>query len=168
MKRGAVWRGMALRSAPALLIVLSLALLPAGAAGKRHHHKHKAKTAGVKGVVFDSTCPGACADPPPEPTLYTGTVTVTVSRASDGAQVASQATSNGHFRMRLKRGLYDVSSVPPNPPTCEPTPKTVCPMAADTQPMVIVPCMTGETKQAKVRRHRFTDVELHVRNVCIA
>lgn len=147
-------------------LALALSSVSASAA-KPHHHKHKAKPAGVKGVVFDSTCPGACTDPPPPPAPYTGTVTVTVSRASDGVQVASQAASDGHFRLRVKRGLYNVSSVPPNPPTCQPTPETVCPLAAGAQPMIIAPCMTGETKQVQVMRHHFTHVELHVRNVCI-
>jgi hypothetical protein len=147
-----------------LLAIGAVVLMPASAsAGKRHHHKHK--PAGVKGVVFNSTCPGACAVPPPPPTLYTGTVTVTVRRASDGVQVASREISDGHFRLRVKRGLYDVSSVPPNPPTCRPTPETVCPLPAE--PMTIAPCMTGETKRVQVTRHRFTRVELHVQNVCI-
>jgi hypothetical protein len=93
-------------------------------------------------------------------------VTITVTRASDGAIVASQAISDGHFKLRVKRGLYDVSSVPPNPPTCEPTPETVCPMDAQSA-AVIAPCLQGETKRVQVRRHKFTHVELHVSNVCI-
>jgi hypothetical protein len=157
---------LAMRKGVTLLSVAALALLPATAhAGERHHHKHK--PAGVKGVVLNSTCPGACAEPPPPPPPYTGTVTVTVQRASDGVQVASQETSDAHFRLRLKRGLYDVTSVPPNPPTCQPTPETVCPLAGGAEPAIIAPCLTGETKQVQVTRHRFTRVELHVQNVCI-
>jgi hypothetical protein len=162
----------------ALALTAALGVIAAPAmAGKSHHHKHK--QAGVKGVVLDSSCPGACTEPPAPSPLYTGAVTVTVTRAADGVQVASRAVSDGHFRIRVKRGRYDVSAVPPNstcppqpepqhlcPPPCEPTPTTVCPLPADSR-AIIAPCMTGETRRVKVRRHRFTRVELHVRNVCI-
>jgi hypothetical protein len=159
---------VAMRRGALLLGLVALVAFPASAeAGKRHHHKHKAKPAGVKGVVFNSTCPGACAEPPPPPTPYTGPVTITVARVSDGAVVASQAISDGNFRIRVKRGTYNVSSVPPNPPSCQPTPETVCPAQSGANPMIIAPCMTGETKQVQVRRHHFTYVELHVQNVCI-
>jgi hypothetical protein len=150
-----------LLTALALLAAIALMATPAHAK-KRHSHK----PAGIEGVVLNSTCPGACAEPPPPAPVYTGAVTITVLRASDGQQVASQAISDGHFRMRVKRGFYDVSSVPPNPPTCEPTPETVCPMDAQSA-AVIAPCMQGETKRVQVRRHNFTHVELHVSNVCI-
>jgi hypothetical protein len=146
-----------------VIAVAAIAVMPAGAAAKKHHSH---KPAGVKGVVLNSTCAGACAEPPPPAPLYTGAVTVTAVRVSDGQQVASQAISDGHFKLRLKRGLYDVSSVPPNPPTCEPTPETVCPMDAQ-RATVIAPCMQGETKRVEVRRHKFAYVELHVSNVCI-
>jgi hypothetical protein len=144
----------------AFLGALALVAVPADAK-KRHSHK----PAGVKGVVLNATCAGACQDPPPPEPVYRGPVTITVQRAGDGQQVASQPVSDGHFRIRLKRGLYDVSSVPPNPPACEPTPKTVCP--AQASPAVIAPCLQGETKRVQVRRHRFTRIELHVSNVCI-
>jgi hypothetical protein len=55
--------------------------------------------------------------------------------------------------------------VPPNPPTCQPTPETVCPF--DSSPAVIAPCLQGETKPVQVRRRHFTRVELHVSNTCI-
>jgi hypothetical protein len=143
------------------LALLALVAVPATADGKKRHHH----AAGVKGVVLNSTCPGACAEaPPPEP-LYAGPVTVTVARAADGVVIASQAVSDGHFRLRVKRGLYDVSSVPPNPPTCDPTPQTVCPLQAS--PAVVAPCLQGETKRVQVRRHRVTRLELHVSNTCI-
>jgi len=148
----------------ALVFVLAIALTPAFAhAGKRHH---KQKQAGVKGVVLDSTCAGACAEPSPPDPPYIGPVTVTVRRPSDGTLVASREVSAGHFRMRLKRGDYDVSAIPPNPPECQPTPTTACP-AESQGPAIIAPCLTGETKRVQVRRHRFTRVELPVRNVCI-
>ena len=149
-----------------LLIIVSVAALtiaPAGAVAKKHHSH---KPPGVKGVVLNSTCPGACAEPPPPPPPYTGPLTVTVSRAGDGMLIASQAISDGHFRMRVKRGTYAVSAIPPNPPTCQPTPTTVCPADAQSA-AIIAPCLTGETQTVQVHRHRFTRVELHVRNVCI-
>ena len=166
MRRSLIW-----------VVVAAIALLPAGAAAGKRHHKHK--PAGVKGVVLNSTCPGACAVEPPPPPPYTGPVTVTVTRAGDGVQVASREITDGHFRIRLKRGSYDVSSVPPNPPTCEPQPQQVCPppcepqqgevcpLSGDQPAAIIAPCLTGETKPVQVRRHRMTRVELHVRNVCI-
>jgi hypothetical protein len=148
-------------TALAVLGVVALAATPAKA-GKRHHHK----PSGVKGVVLNSTCPGACAEPPPPAPPYTGPVTVTVRRASDGSLVARREISDGHFRFRVKRGQYDVSAIPPNPPSCPPG--QVCPAEAGARDSaVIAPCLTGETKRVQVRRHRFTYVELHVQNVCI-
>jgi hypothetical protein len=147
-----------------LIAVAAISIAPASAAAKK---RHSHKPAGVEGVVLNSTCPGACAEPSPPPPTYTGPVTVTVQRASDGQTVASQAISDGKFRMRLKRGFYDVSSVPPNPPTCEPTPQTVCPASSAESKAIIAPCLMGETQRVQVRRHRFTHVELHVSNTCI-
>jgi hypothetical protein len=147
--------------AMSLLTAIALVVAPADAK-KRHSHK----PAGVEGVVLNSTCAGACAEPPPPAPLYTGPVTITVARASDGAIVASQAVGDGRFRQRLKRGLYDVSSVPPNPPTCEPQPDQVCPQGGQSA-AVIAPCLQGETKRVQVRRRKFTHVELQVSTVCI-
>jgi hypothetical protein len=145
-----------------MLGLLGLLAAPAEAK-KRHSHK----PAGVKGVVLNSTCYGPCVEPAPPQPAYTGPVTVTVKRASNGATVASKAVSDGHFRMRVKRGTYDVSSVPPNPPTCQPTPETVCPASGDASAAIVAPCLMGETKRVQVRRHHFTYVELHVSNVCV-
>jgi hypothetical protein len=150
-------------TALAVLAVIALAAAPAQA-GKGHHHKHR--PAGIQGVVLNSGCPGVCTEPPPAPALYTGSVTIDVRRAADGAPVASQATSDGHFRMRVKRGAYDVSATPPSLPPCEPTPETVCPLQAQGA-AIIAPCVTGETQRVKVHRHRFTRVELQMRNHCI-
>ena len=146
------------------LAVLGVLVLPAATAqGKKHHHK----ASGVAGLVLDSTCPGACADPPaPEP-IYTGALTITVTRASDGQRIASQATSDGHFKLRVKRGSYNVSSVPPTPPTCNPTPQTVCPLNQAQGAAIVRPCLQGETKRVQVHRHKFTHVELRVSNVCV-
>jgi hypothetical protein len=146
----------------ALLGALTLVAAPAGAK-KRHSHK----PSGVEGVVLNSTCAGACAEPPPPEPVYSGAVTITVQRVSDGQQVASQAISDGHFRIRLKRGSYDVSSVPPNPdpPPCQPG--EMCPLNDAQSAAVVQPCLQGETKRVQVRRHRFAHVELHVSNVCI-
>jgi hypothetical protein len=148
----------------ALVVLAAIALTAAPAdAKKRHHHK----PSGVAGVVLNSTCPGACQEPPPPEPVYTSPVTITVQRASDGQQIASQAISDGHFRLRLKKGAYNVSSVPPNPPTCNPTPETVCPLDQAQSAAIVQPCLQGETKPVQVRRHHFAYVELHVSNVCI-
>jgi hypothetical protein len=149
----------------AALAVAVLLIVAAPAQASRHHKgKHHA---GIKGVVLNSTCYGACAEPPPPAPTYTGPVTVTVRRASDGSLIASREISDGHFRIRVKRGRYDVSAAPPNPPSCQPQPGQVCPAGGSAQPAVIAPCLSGETRRVKVRRHRFTRVELHVSNVCI-
>jgi hypothetical protein len=102
MRRSVIW-----------VAVAAIALLPAGAAAGKRHQKHK--PAGIKGVVLNSTCPGACAVEPPPPPPYMGPVTVTVSRASDGVQVASREITGGHFRIRLKRGSYNVKLGPAEP-----------------------------------------------------
>jgi hypothetical protein len=147
-----------------LLAVGAIALIAAPAdAKKRHSHK----PAGVEGVVLNSTCAGACQEPPPPEPVYAGAVTITITRASDGQQVASQAIDDGQFRLRLKKGSYNVTSVPPNPPTCEPTPETVCPLDQAQGAAIVRPCLQGETKQVTVQRHKFAHVELHVSNVCI-
>jgi hypothetical protein len=146
------------------LVTIAIAAIPSPSDAKKHQ-RHK--PAGLAGVVRDASCPGACADPPPPQPVYSGPVTITVTRATDGDQVASKAISDGHFRIRLKRGSYNVSAVPPNPPTCNPTPETVCPLAGAQSRAVIAPCLTGDTQPAKVRRHRFTHVELHVSNTCV-
>jgi hypothetical protein len=151
------------RVVTALALLALIGVIAAPADAKKRHHK----PAGVKGVVLNSTCAGPCAEPSPPQPLYSGPVTVTVHRASDGALIASQAVTDGHFRMRVKRGQYDVSSVPPNPPSCVPTPETVCPASAGASAAIVAPCLMGETQRVQVRRHRFTRVELHVTNVCI-
>jgi hypothetical protein len=128
--------------------------------------------------VLDASCPGPCVQPQAAEPIYSGAVTVTVQRTSDGAQVASQPVSDGHFRFKLKRGAYDISSVPPSPPACQPQPQQICPPPctptkeivcplASSPAVIVAPCLTGETKRVAVRRHRFTHVELHVTNVCI-
>jgi hypothetical protein len=148
-----------------LIALLCLGLLAAGPADAGKHKKHK-KPAGVEGVVRNATCYGPCAVPPPPEPIYNGTVTITVQRASDGVQVRSASISDGHFRFRLKPGAYDVSSVPPTPPSCQPP--MLCPaQAAAGKTAVVMPCETGETQRVQVRKRRFTHVELHVQNVCI-
>jgi hypothetical protein len=158
---------VAMRRGLTLLALGALALMPASAEAstdKKPGHKR----AGIRGVVVSGTCPGPCAEPKPVPPAYAGPVTITVRRASDGVQVARRETSNGKFRMRVKRGLYDVSAIPPGPPPCIPNPTTICPaQSAPSSKQVIVPCLMGETKRVRVKRHRVTYVELHMRNVCI-
>jgi hypothetical protein len=150
-----------------LLALMAVALAPATAgAGTSKNGKHK--RAGIRGVVVYGTCPGPCVEPRPLPPAYAGPLTITVRRASNGVQVASQETSDGNFRMRVKRGLYDVSAAPPGPPPCIPTPTTVCP-AQPVPPSkgMVIPCVMGETERVRVKRHRVTYVELHMQNVCI-
>jgi hypothetical protein len=148
-------------AAAVALVAIGMLVAPAQA---RNHHRHKGS--GVKGVVLDSTCYGACAEPrPPEP-VYAGSVTIEVRRI-DGTAVASRTISDGHFRVRLRRGAYDVSSVPPSPSPQPCPPGQACPLGAGARPAVITQCLQGETKRIKVRRHRFTRVELHVSNTCI-
>jgi hypothetical protein len=156
-----------LRAARVLAPLLATAILAVAVpahAGSVHKSK---RHSGIKGVVLDSTCYGPCAEPAPPAPTYTGPVTITARRASDGSLVASREISDGHFRIRLRRGQFDVSAVPPNPPACQPQPGQVCPASTGAQPAVIAQCMTGETKRVRVRRHRFTHVELHVQNTCI-
>ena len=68
-----------------LLCAIALVVAPADAK-KRHSHK----PAGVEGMVLNSTCPGACTEPPPPEPVYSGAVTITVQRASAGQQVAAR------------------------------------------------------------------------------
>lgn len=142
---------------PAATIVALVALLVLAVSGQADARKG----AGVKGVVLDATCHGPCVEPQPQTQPYAGEVSVVVRRAADGVEVASQTVTDGRFRIRLKRGLYDVGSVPPGPPPCT---GEVCP--AEKRP-VIAPCETGETQRVRVHRKRFTRVELHVQNVCV-
>ncbi len=143
-----------------MLVAVAIAAAPAQAG------KHRAgKPSGIKGVVLNTTCLGPCVSPPPPPRYTGGGVTVEVRRASDGALVASSAPANGHFRIRVRHGLYDVSAVTSQSP-CGPVPagsKIVCPLAEPSAQT----CLRGDTQRVRVHRHRFTRVELHVRNVCV-
>jgi hypothetical protein len=136
------------RGAIAAIVVLGCGLT--GVPAQAHRGVRAKAPSGVKGVVLDATCAGACRVPaPPEP-VYTGAVTVVVTNAATRRVVASEAISDGHFRLRVRPGSYDVASVP------------------EAQGAAIAaPCETGETQQVVVRRHRFTPVTLHVRNSCI-
>jgi hypothetical protein len=142
------------RVVTALAMLGLLAALAAPAEGGKRH-KSKAPS-GIKGVVLNSTCCGACAYPPPPEPAYTGSdLTVSVTRVADGVVVASSQPSGGHFRFRLKRGLYRVTAAIGGP----------TPVA---QASVMPPnCWQGESQEAQVRRHHFTRLELHVGNVCI-
>jgi hypothetical protein len=148
------------RVAPALALLGLIALVVAPAAAKKRH-----RPSGIDGVVLDASCYRPCIEPQPAAPAYAGPVTVTVRRAGDGALVASPEVSDGRFRLKLKRGLYDVMVVPPRPPICPPD--HVCIQQEPAPEAVIMPCLAGETKRVEVRRHRFTHVELHVTNVCI-
>jgi hypothetical protein len=148
------------RVATALALFALTALLIAPAEAKKRH-----KPSGIDGVVLDANCYGPCIEPQPQQAVYAGPVTVTVHRASDGALLSSREVSDGKFRIRLKRGLYDVGAVPPRPPICPPD--HVCIQQGPTPAAVIMPCLAGETKRVQVRRHCFSHVELHVTNACI-
>ena len=152
-----------LLTAVALVGVLVFLAAPAGA---KKHHSHK--PSGVAGTVFNSTCAGACAEPPPPEPVYTGAVTITVTRVSDGQQVASQAISDGHFRLRLKKGAYNVSSVPPNPPTCNPTAgNRSVRWTRRRAPRSFAPACRARRSRFRCAATSFTHVELHVSNVCV-
>lgn len=143
----------------ALLAVAAVVSLPASAEAKKHHSH---KPSGIDGVVLNTTCNGACAEPPPPAPPYTGSgLTVTVTRVSDKAVVASSQPTDGHFRFRLKRGHYQVSAT-----INELRPQ---PQAAGSATPIVMPanCWTGDSKEATVRRHHFTYAELRVGNVCI-
>ena len=173
-----------MRRVATALALLGLIALLAAPAEARKHRSHK--PSGVAGAVLDASCSGACVEPQAPDPVYTGSVTITVKRASDGATVASQQVSDGRFRIKLKHGFYEVSSVPATPspppcgpqplaqaqqicpPPCQPQPQQVCALDSTSQSAVIVaPCVSGETRGVIVRRHRFTHVDLHVSNVCI-
>ena len=158
----------------ALTVVALVGVLAVPAeARKRHNHR----PAGIEGtVVMDAPAPCStpntvCPQPQPQPLaqpVYTDSATVSVTRPSDGAMVASQVVTDGRFRFKLARGIYDVTVVPPTvvPPPCPPG--LVC-IAEPAQPSVqIANCLGGESKRVLVRRHRFTRVDLHVTNVCVA
>jgi hypothetical protein len=139
----------------AVLGVITLFAAPADAK-KRYNHK----PSGIDGVVLNTTCSGACAEPPPPAPAYTGSgLIVRVTRISDGATVATSQPTDGSFRFRLARGHYQVSAA-----INEVTPQTM-----SGGPIVIPPpnCWMGDSKEATVRRHHFTYVELRVGNVCI-
>jgi hypothetical protein len=152
----------------ATLVLAAAALaVPAGAAAARH-------PAGIAGTVFDTTCPGACAQTAPAfPPVYQGTdLTVRVTRVSDGHLVATLAPPAGRFRLPVKRGLYSVAAdvvttpVPTCPPPVVSADQIACPLATTS---VVMPadCWRGETKRVRVRRHRYAHVDLHVQNNCV-
>jgi hypothetical protein len=137
----------------ALAVLAAMAVVAAPAdAGNRPNSK---APSGIKGVVLNTTCYGPCAEPaPPAPAYTGGDLTVTVTRAADGATLRTQNPSDGHFRFRLKRGLYRV---------------TAAVAQGSVQPQAAMPpsCWQGDSREARVHRHRFTRIELHVGNVCI-
>lgn len=140
-----------------IIAVAAIAIAPASAEAKKHHNH---KPSGIDGVVLNTTCSGACAEPPPPAPAYTGSgLTVTVTRISDAAVVAMSQPTDGRFRFRLPRGHFQVSAT-----INELTPQRV----SSAQPIVMPPnCWMGDSKEATVRRHKFTYVELRVGNVCI-
>jgi hypothetical protein len=146
------------------LAALILFALPATGTAAQKGKSHM--PSGVEGVVVLSPppCTAPCVQPLAE-AVYAGAVTVSVTRPSDGTTVASQAITDGQFRLKVKKGVYEVSSVPPGPSPCPPNAICAGPIIG---PGKDSGCLLGETTRAKVRRHRFTEVELHVTNVCVA
>jgi hypothetical protein len=139
-----------------IIAVAAIAIAPASAeAKKRHNHK----PSGIDGVVLNTTCSGACAEPPPPAPAYTGSgLSVTASRISDAVTVASSQPTDGQFRFRLPRGHYQVSAMV----------NELTPQPLSGGPIAMPPnCWMGDSKEATVRRHHFTYVELRVGNVCI-
>ena len=141
------------RLAALVVAALLATVVPAEAA-----HQQAKRHSGIKGVVLNTTCYGPCAEPPPPAPAYTGSdLTVTVTRVADGALMATRQPTDGHFRFRLKQGLYRVTAA--ITPSQQPAP---------VQPQAMPPsCWQGDSHEARVHRHRFTRVELHVGNVCI-
>jgi hypothetical protein len=143
-----------LRAASFFAALAATALLAVAPAHAGSLHKHS----GIKGVVLNSTCYGACQQPAPPAPPYTGSdLTVTVTRVADGAQVGVRHPSDGHFRFKLKRGLYRVTAA-----------IAAAPQPGPVQPQAMPPsCWQGDSREARVHRHRFTRVVLRVGNVCI-
>jgi hypothetical protein len=139
--------------ASVLLTVLALAFPATSPAAPK-----KKRPSGIVGTVVNSTCYGPCVEPQPASPPYTGPVTVEIRRAADGALVATRQPTDGHFRAKVKRGLYTVSAlvneITPPPPTPQ-------------SERAVMPCWQGESKQVRVFRHRFSPVELRVTNACI-
>jgi hypothetical protein len=146
-----------LRAASRLAALVAVAVLATAVPAEAGHQKAK-RPSGIKGVVLNNTCYGPCAQPAPPAPAYTGSdLTVTVTRVADGALVGTQSPSDGHFRFRLKRGLYRVTAA--IAPTPQPGP---------VQPQAMPPsCWQGDSQEARVYRHRFTRVVLYVGNVCV-
>jgi hypothetical protein len=105
--------------------------------------QRKGKPSGIKGVVLATT---------PE----TAGVMVTAIRVSTGRIVASVDPTGGRFRLPLRPGLYELTAT--GAPAC--SPELVCP------PFVSMSCVAGETRRVRVKRHRWSRVEL--RNACFS
>jgi hypothetical protein len=134
--RGSALMGKVIAVAAALVALGSIAtsLASAGSAPAPH-------PSGVRGVVLDTSCAGPCiADQAPSP--YTGPG-LTVAVHQSGEVIKRLSPETGHFRTKLRPGLYRISaSVEGN-------------------------CWQGESVRTRVRRHRFSTLTLHVTNVCI-
>jgi hypothetical protein len=145
------------RTAVAIALLVAIALVVPTLSPAASKYKPK-RPSGIVGTVVNSTCYGPCAYPQPASPPYTGGgLTVEIRRAASGALVASRQPTDGHFRAKVKRGLYTVSAMVSE---ITPTPTS--------QARAMPPsCWQGESKQVRVFRHRFSPVELHVTNACI-
>jgi hypothetical protein len=135
-----------------ICLAVAVALVAVALAAPAQAGKGK-RPSGIEGKVTNSTCQGPCIYPPPPAPTYTGDgLTVQVRRVADGRLMATVTPTDGTFRVKVKRGLYDVSAS-----VTQPTPQAAAPGA----------CLQGDTERVRVFRHRFTHVELQVGNVCI-
>jgi hypothetical protein len=143
-----------------LAVVIVAGSLLAGSADGKRGKRHS----GIDGTVVNSSCPGPCVYPPPPSPAYTGSgLTVTLRRVSNGDLIATLHPLDGHFRVRVGRGLYDVSAAVDAQPQPTPQPGPVI------QSRVVMPpnCWQGDTQRVQVRRHHFTRVQLRVSNACV-
>jgi hypothetical protein len=111
-------------------------LVPSGALG--------GDTGTLKGVVFNTTCPGPCSYPPDPPRRYTGEgLTVRIRQLPDRQTVAKLHPSDGTFSVDLPAARYRVHAG------------------------VKGECWRGETKKRDVVAGEVARVRLHVYNACI-
>ena len=138
-------------SALAVCGIVALVAAPV-AAGKRHHHKHK--PAGVKGVVLNSTCPGACAEPPPPPPLYTGTVTIDVRPCQRRGAGGEPGDRRRALQDPGRSGAATTSARSPRAHRRVSRRRRRSARCQAQGAAIIAPCLTGETKRVQVRPHR--------------
>ena len=119
---------------------LLAAALPAQAAAQG------SGTGTINGVVYDTTCYGPCAYPPPPPQPYTGdNLVVKIRSLPDRELVAKLHPTNGRFQIEVAPGLYRVRAKVRDGGYC----------------------WQGQAKKVQVVEDQTTRVRLHVYNACI-